>query len=530
MTVSYSETISSSQGGVFIKILLLWRGSLYKLVYTDLFFYLVIYYAFNISYRCFMSPQTRQSFELVVKLCNEMDKSIPLSFILGFFVAGVIGRWWQMYLNIPWLNRISFLSYGILTGTRENFEQARRLRLSMMRYLNIGWILLMHSISEKVMHQFSDVKPPDETEEGNSAGEGLLTRIRYVMDRLAGTNQMAAQLRANSKSRSQKGIRYLLESINRCTRVRLHFPKLVTETEIQAFERAESEYVSKYWRPYVPDYWLPLQWAVLLCKKAMVHGFCDPRSMVKLMEEIEDVRGMMQTLVIYNEVMIPLVYTQVVIIAVYSYFLLQLFSQQFVNPKWTAEALGRLTNTSVLPISTGSEHHHGEVIDMYFPVFTVFQFLFLMGWLKVAMCVMNPFGDDDEDFHTLEMLDYNLEISSRCSEAPSSQFPEGLSEASMEWIRRSPGSEADSLFDYLASAESEFRQAGEPSQEERLHEILAKPALRHRLRAGCCLHCGSSGSGEASPDAAGGQLRMKRLIRNGKTPSSPALQPLTSGV
>ncbi|KAF6768340.1 hypothetical protein AHF37_11978 [Paragonimus kellicotti] len=36
-----------------------------------------------------------------------------------------------------------------------------------------------------------------------------------------------------------------------------------------------------------------------------------------------------------------------------------------------------------------------------------------MGWLKVALFVMNPFGDDDEDFQTSSILDYNLEVSFR---------------------------------------------------------------------------------------------------------------------
>uniref|UniRef100_A0A1I8I6F4 Bestrophin homolog n=1 Tax=Macrostomum lignano TaxID=282301 RepID=A0A1I8I6F4_9PLAT len=451
MTVSYSETISSSQGGVFIKILLLWKGSLYKLLYTDLIVYLIMYYAFNIIYRACMGPEARQSFELVVKFCEEMDKSIPLSFILGFFVAGVIGRWWQMYLNIPWLNRISFFAYGILTGTKDSFETARRLRLSIMRYMNLGWILLMHSISEQIMHRFSG----QEEEE-----QDMRSRLAYLFDRLRGMNQLSAELRSNSKKvQEERGVRGLLENINKCPEVKLHFRKLVTEAEIEAFVRAEGEYKNKYQKKYVPEYWLPLQWAALLCKKAMMHGFCDPRSMVMMMEEIEEVRGTMQTLVIYNDVMIPLVYTQVVIIAVYSFFLLQLFSQQFVNPKLTADLLSAERNVTVTPISIGNKDNHGEVIDMYFPVFTVFQFMFLMGWLKVAMCVMNPFGDDDEDFHTSEILNYNL-----------------------EWIKKSPGFEADNLFEYLEAAEMEFSAVEPPDPTERLKPFTVEKTRWQALR------------------------------------------------
>uniref|UniRef100_A0A1I8J722 Bestrophin homolog n=2 Tax=Macrostomum lignano TaxID=282301 RepID=A0A1I8J722_9PLAT len=137
-----------------------------------------------------------------------------------------------------------------------------------------------------------------------------------------------------------------------------------------------------------------------------------------LIEEIEKCRRKVQTLINYTNVLIPLVYTQVVIIAVYSYFLLQLFSQQFINAKNTAAELSRQLNRSVQPIHivefAGSAEHHGEAfvmddrIDLFVPVFGVFRFLFLMGWMKVAMCLINPFGNDDEDFQILDILKYNL--------------------------------------------------------------------------------------------------------------------------
>ncbi len=40
-----------------------------------------------------------------------------------------------------------------------------------------------------------------------------------------------------------------------------------------------------------------------------------------------------------------------------------------------------------------------EFEDMeLFPIFTLLQFIFYMGWLKVAETLMNPFGEDDDDF------------------------------------------------------------------------------------------------------------------------------------
>jgi len=37
-------------------------------------------------------------------------------------------------------------------------------------------------------------------------------------------------------------------------------------------------------------------------------------------------------------------------------------------------------------------------VDYYIPVFTILEFLCFMGWLKVAEQLINPFGEDDDDF------------------------------------------------------------------------------------------------------------------------------------
>ena len=43
--------------------------------------------------------------------------------------------------------------------------------------------------------------------------------------------------------------------------------------------------------------------------------------------------------------------------------------------------------------------------DLILPVFTFVQFVSYMGWIKVAEQLLNPFGDDDEDFHINYLID-----------------------------------------------------------------------------------------------------------------------------
>ena len=50
-------------------------------------------------------------------------------------------------------------------------------------------------------------------------------------------------------------------------------------------------------------------------------------------------------------------------------------------------------------------------VPFYIPFFTLVQFFCYMGWTKVAETLLNPFGDDDEDFQVNYLIDRNLQVS-----------------------------------------------------------------------------------------------------------------------
>merc|ERR1711997_1092016 len=103
----------------------------------------------------------------------------------------------------------------------------------------------------------------------------------------------------------------------------------------------------------------------------------------------------------YDWVSIPMVYTQVVTIATYLFFVFTLIGRQKIeDDKFGPEPLKRMTSGRI-PID----------IDLYIPIFTVLQFFFYMGLLKVAEQLINPFGDDDEDFELNWLIDRHVKAS-----------------------------------------------------------------------------------------------------------------------
>lgn len=60
MTVSYQYEVASSTSGGFTRLLFMWRGSLYKLIYRELLLFAVAFGLLSAAYRnLFSEPQKR---------------------------------------------------------------------------------------------------------------------------------------------------------------------------------------------------------------------------------------------------------------------------------------------------------------------------------------------------------------------------------------------------------------------------------------------------------------------------------------
>ncbi|XP_055706039.1 bestrophin-4 isoform X2 [Phlebotomus papatasi] len=324
MTVTYTGEVATCRGfGCFLKLLLRWRGSIYKLVWLDLVAFLTTYYMLSIIYRLVLNEQQQIIFKSLVQYCAAYTNLIPLSFVLGFYVSIVMTRWWNQYISIPWPDPIAVFVSANIHGQD---ERGRVMRRTVMRYVCLCLTMVLTMISPRVKRRFPTLDHLVEA--------GLLMESERV-------------IMADLNSR---------------------FPRH-----------------SKHWMPIV--------WAASIVTRARKEGrIRDDFAVKTVIDELNKFRGQCGLLISYDTISVPLVYTQVVTLAVYSFFIASIMASQWYHDKKV-------------------EDGHLNKIDLYFPVFSTLQFFFYMGWLKVAESLINPFGEDDDDFEVNWLVDRNLQVS-----------------------------------------------------------------------------------------------------------------------
>ncbi|EFO16208.2 hypothetical protein LOAG_12300 [Loa loa] len=214
------------------------------------------------------------------------------------------------------------------------------------------------------------------------------TLALYICKHISGNDDHARLLRRNI-------IRYLLfyqvlvyRDISEV--IRRRFPSLetlvtagyVTEIELIQFNAIVSTN---------RKYWVPILWAMGLARRARREKRVDsPQALQDIFDKINSFRSQLSKLIIMDWVPIPLVYSQVMCLTVRLYFLLALMGHQNIAPS--------------------SDVNYIDTINTHIPFISMCQFIFYMGWMKVAEVLMNPFGDDDDDLEINWLIDRNLQV------------------------------------------------------------------------------------------------------------------------
>ena len=158
-------------------------------------------------------------------------------------------------------------------------------------------------------------------------------------------------------------------------------------------------------------------WARAALRRAKQAGIAEleePLLYTALQNDLSNIASFNSALIIYSWVSLPLVYTQLVTMAVHIYFACTLFSSQYLQPAQYLLDPDSAEYTEVAPGTPQAVNLVGlddNIMDIHFPVFTLLKFIFYFGWLHVAEVLINPFGEDDEDFDVNYIIDRNVQVS-----------------------------------------------------------------------------------------------------------------------
>ncbi|XP_006825644.1 bestrophin-2-like [Saccoglossus kowalevskii] len=311
MTVTYSLKVSRTGTFTFPRLLFMWKGSVYKLLYKELLIYLLLFYALSLTYRFALTGAYKAAFELTCSFFKDsLLDAIPLSFLMGFYVSLVVSRWWDKYVCIPNTDEICQVFATFIRGSDDVTRMQRR---TLVRWITLSSAIVYTSVSAPVFRRFPTTK--------HLVQAGLLTEKEHAM-----------------------------------------------------FENMPTPHVK---------WWLPLSWSCNLVARLKAEGKIESGG-TAVIQKIQLHRASCATMMDYDWIGVPLVYTQVVTIATYTFFIAKLFSSQFLES------------------STD--------LDIWFPVILVFEFLFYFGWLKVAEVMINPYGGDDDDFEINYILDRMFQV------------------------------------------------------------------------------------------------------------------------
>ncbi|XP_076967519.1 bestrophin-3 isoform X2 [Tamandua tetradactyla] len=151
MTVTYSSKVANATFFGFHRLLLKWRGSIYKLLYREFIVFAVLYTAISLVYRFLLTGAQKRYFENLSIYCDRYAEQIPVTFVLGFYVTLVVNRWWNQFVNLPWPDRLMLLISSSVHGSD---EYGRLLRRTLMRYVNLTSLLIFRSVSTAVFKRF----------------------------------------------------------------------------------------------------------------------------------------------------------------------------------------------------------------------------------------------------------------------------------------------------------------------------------------------------------------------------------------
>ncbi|CAJ0599964.1 unnamed protein product [Cylicocyclus nassatus] len=151
MTVNYNLSVSTSHPWTFIRLFFRWKGSVWKAVWMQYVIWLALYWIVSACYRFAMNDWQKMYFTHLVEFTNARLSYVPLDLMLGFFVAGVLNRFWYLFNIIGFMDNIALMTALYVRGTE---ERARQYRRNIVRYCQLTQVLVFRDLSMQCRLRF----------------------------------------------------------------------------------------------------------------------------------------------------------------------------------------------------------------------------------------------------------------------------------------------------------------------------------------------------------------------------------------
>ncbi|VDK44001.1 unnamed protein product [Anisakis simplex] len=260
MTISYT--------GNFCRLLMRWKGSIWRLVWRELAIFLFLYYTIRLFYTQVLTrlddddaEKYRRIFEQVALMFDDYTRLLPLTFLLGFYVSNVVSRWWRQFESLAWPEDMLSVLCTVIPGKDENSQRRRH---TIARYANLTAALAWREISSKIRRRFPT--------------------LHHIVD-----------------------------------------SGLMTESELELLNAISSEAKSVRWLT-------PLHWIQQILSEEIKEHAPMASLTNHFVQELKQYRSSFRKLFCHDWVCVPLVYTQVAALATYAYFGFCLMGRQFLDP------------------------------------------------------------------------------------------------------------------------------------------------------------------------------------------------------
>ena len=101
-----------------LSLLCRWKNSVYSLIWNDVFIFLLIYFFLSFLYRFLLVqyPTHKQTFEILCVYAESFTSSMPITFLLGFYVSQVVSRWWDQFMTLPYPDLLALKLVAFIPG------------------------------------------------------------------------------------------------------------------------------------------------------------------------------------------------------------------------------------------------------------------------------------------------------------------------------------------------------------------------------------------------------------------------------